>query len=153
MERCRKIYNHPLYQKLLKNINDAEKDRIFCLHGTEHSLDTARIAYILCLEEKADIDKEIIYAAALLHDIGRYGKKPHHEASAEAAETIMRDCGFSEAETALVKNAVLAHRSGGKNGLCDILYRADKLSRACFMCKAQKNCYWAENKRNNMITV
>lgn len=151
--KYQKIYTHPLYSGMLENIKSAEKDRIFCLHGIEHALDTARIAYILCLEEKLGIDKELIYAAALLHDIGRYNEENtgHDEASAAAAERIMPDCGFTPEETSQAAEAIRSHRSGSGKGLGDVLYRADKLSRNCFDCKARQECYWSEEKMNNTI--
>ena len=64
----------------MERINAKERDRKFCLHGIEHSLDTARIGYISILENGLPIDKELFYAAALLHDTGRYSGMPHHEA-------------------------------------------------------------------------
>lgn len=153
MESYQKICNHPTYKAMLENINKAETDRKFCLHGIEHALDTARIAYIICLEEKLNISKNIIYSAALLHDIGRYSDNSteHNEAGAKIAKSIMTDCGFSYDEIQSVYNAVLYHRDGGESPLGDLLYRADKLSRICFNCKAQNECYWSTEKRNNVI--
>lgn len=151
MERYQKIYEHPVYKHMLDNIKRAEKDRIFCLHGIEHSLDTARIAYIISLEEKLDIKKDIIYAAALLHDIGRYGSKAHNEAGADAVCVIMPECGYTEEETRLTAEAVRQHRTDGVSGLAKVLYRADKLSRNCFECKASAECYWSDEKRNKTI--
>lgn len=156
MERCRKIYEHPLYRDALERIAAAETDRIFCLHGLEHSLDTARIGYIMILENGCRIDKELFYAAALLHDSGRYNPilEDHAEAGAINAELIMPDCGFSDAETAAVAEAIRSHRGSGDGGLFgEVLYKADKLSRMCFDCKAQCECYWEDEKRNKEIEV
>lgn len=136
---------------MLDNIKRAEKDRIFCLHSIEHSLDTARIAYIIALEENMDIKKDVIYAAALLHDIGRYSGKAHNEASTDAVYAIMPECGYSEEETSLTADAVRQHRADGGSGLSKLLYRADKLSRNCFECKASRECYWSDEKRNKTI--
>ena len=86
MEKVNKIINHPLWIDAVSDIEHSEKDRKFCRHGREHLLDTARIAYIFSLEENLNmnISKEIIYAAALLHDIGRSeaysGGLPHEGA-------------------------------------------------------------------------
>lgn len=152
MKKYQRIYSHPLYQKLLKNIEKAEKDRIFCLHGTEHALDTARIAYIMALEENLPYDKNIIYAAALLHDIGRHNSdEEHHRASADFAREIMADCGYDDEEISSVAEAVGNHRRDGSEGLSELLYRADKLSRNCFNCKAYNECYWSEEKKNKFI--
>lgn len=151
-EKYQRICSHPLYKKLLKNIELAEKDRIFCLHGAEHALDTARIAYIIALEEKLPYCKDIVYAAALLHDIGRYNsEKEHHKAGADFAREIMADCGYGEQETKAVVTAVANHRQCGSEGLSSLLYRADKLSRNCFNCKGYDECYWSAEKKNELI--
>lgn len=153
MERYQKIYTNPLYNKLLKSINEAEKERIFCLHGWEHAVDTARIAYILSLEEGKKINKDILYATALLHDIGRHDKsgEEHDIAGAKIAAKIMSECGYSEEEVKIATEAILTHRNGSDSEMGDLLYRADKLSRLCFDCKAQSECYWENERRNNVL--
>lgn len=102
MERINKISEHPLWKLHMTQLKEAEKDRIFCKHGIEHLLDVARIAYIENLEQNCGVSKEWIYAAALLHDIGRflqYSKGiSHEEAGAELAEEILKDCGFNKEE-------------------------------------------------------
>ena len=72
MERVNRILRHPRYADCLKQVRDCETGRIFCRHQMEHFLDVARIAYILNLEEGRGLAKDMIYAAALLHDCGRY---------------------------------------------------------------------------------
>ena len=46
------IWKHPLFQSSFQRIQEWEKDRIYCRHGMEHFLDTARIAYIRSLEDR-----------------------------------------------------------------------------------------------------
>ena len=70
MKNIDRIINHPLFIMSMKKIHDYEIDRVFCCHGIEHSLDVARVAYIANLEQNLGFQKEMIYAAALLHDIG-----------------------------------------------------------------------------------
>ena len=72
---------HPFFQELVQNLQQAEKGRIFCRHTMEHFLDTARLMYIYNLEDGAPVKKDIIYAAALLHDLGRFGATPKWNAS------------------------------------------------------------------------
>lgn len=72
MNRVNQILFHPRYRQALEQTELWERDRKFCRHGISHFLDVARLAYIRCLEERLDVDKDVIYAAALLHDIGRY---------------------------------------------------------------------------------
>ena len=71
MERVNKILYNEKYKELLNKLNKLEKERVFCKHNMEHFLDLARIAYIKVLEEGLNYNKEVIYAIALLHDIGR----------------------------------------------------------------------------------
>lgn len=72
MERVNQILQHTLYQSCRRQIDEKEKDRIFCGHDMGHLLDVARLAWIFNLEANQEISKERIYAAALLHDIGRH---------------------------------------------------------------------------------
>lgn len=158
MERIDKILNHDLFIKQLKKNEEAEKNRTFCHHDMGHFLDVARIGMIFNLKENLEIGEEMIYAAALLHDIGKhlqYEKGiPHEQASAELAPRILRDCGFDEKETDVIVTAILLHRTKGiasEPSLNGILYRADKASRACFACKMEKECDWKADKKNLTI--
>jgi len=159
LPRCQKIYEHPLYRENFVKLQEFEKDRIFCRHSFEHFLDVARIAYIINLEQNLGIEREIIYAAALLHDIGRAmqyeNAVPHDKAGAEISELILSDCGFLDDEKRMIINAILSHRKGNDEGdkLSSIIYTADKTSRQCYMCKAQKDCNWTMEKRNLEIYI
>lgn len=152
MERVNRIWQHPLYQSHYHNLQTAEADRIFCRHGLDHLLDVARLMYIRKLEEGAELSKEIIYAAALLHDIGRYlqisEEVPHHEAGVFLSVEILSDCGFSEDEADTIAEAVMEHRNGSESELGRYLYDADKKSRCCFACPAAGECNWPEEKKN-----
>lgn len=159
MERIGRIIAHPLWQEKMEAIQRCERKRIFCRHGTQHLLDVARLAYIEALERGLDMSVEEIYAAALLHDIGRAEQYenglPHHEASAALAAEILPECGFTETETAELLGAISAHRSAqaAEDGsLMGLLYRADKASRLCWACKAEKDCNWSEHKKNKKLT-
>ena len=72
MERVNRILKNHTYQDCLQQIYRLEAGRIFCGHDMTHFLDVARLAYIFNLEENLQIEKERIYAAALLHDVGRH---------------------------------------------------------------------------------
>lgn len=167
MRRVNRILEHPLYKAALRDIEEAEKERIFCRHDMEHFLSVARIAHIYNLQEKAGFEQELIYAAALLHDIGRAAEyadgTPHQEAGARLAEQILSECGFSGESRQMILYAIRFHRQGAagtaageaqaeKNRhLEEYLYRADKKSRLCFSCKAQQECNWKMEKRNLAI--
>ncbi|MBP1745254.1 MAG: hypothetical protein H6Q58_2232 [Firmicutes bacterium] len=157
MERVNKIFNDNRYQEYLKLNESYETERKFCRHDLRHFMDVARIAYILVLENKINISKEVVYAAALLHDIGRWMQysegKPHDEGSADLAGDILDDSGFSKAEKEIILAAVRGHRaeSEGSESFGSIFYRSDKLSRNCYSCSASKECNWKDEKKNLTI--
>lgn len=158
MRRIEQIMAHPVYQKNQKQIEEAEADRVFCKHGLDHALDVARILYIMVLEQGLAYEKDVIYAAALLHDIGRYEQYtthiPHHDAGAVIAEQILEACYFSRQEIILITKAIKVHQgtAGQREDSLDyLLWRADKLSRNCYCCQAQRKCYWETDERNQTI--
>lgn len=157
MERVNKIFNDPRYSEYLRRNEIYEAEREFCRHDLRHFLDVARIAYILVLENKMNVSKEVVYAAALLHDIGRWMQysegKPHDEGSADLAADILDDSGFDEAEKETILAAVKAHRveAVASDNFSSIFSRSDKLSRNCFDCSAAKGCNWKDEKKNLTI--
>lgn len=162
MDIIEKIRQHPLYVEYYEKLKQAEKDRVFCCHQMEHLLDVARIAYITSLEQKLGLRKETIYAAALLHDIGKYRQYtegiPHEKASAKIAEVILEEVPehtFSKEEKAAILRAVLGHRREREDMevLERLIYYSDKKSRKCFACEAEKECDWEDTKKNFTIEV
>ena len=95
MDRVNQVWRHPVYQEHYKKIQELESERIFCRHTPEHFLDVARLMYIYALEEHLELPKELIYAAALLHDIGRAQQYqyniPHDIAGVEIAREILTE--------------------------------------------------------------
>lgn len=185
MDRLDRILHHPLFIQYMQANTVCEKERVFCRHDMAHVTDVARIAYILFLEQRQVLDgekasgraagvlsenilhgkstvycKELIYAAALLHDIGRHvqyktGKK-HAEAGAELAPEILRDCGFEASEIAQIVSAIAAHgdkTSMEEASLNAILAKADQLSRACYRCEAAAQCNWSAERKNTTLKI
>ena len=72
MQRVWRIYEHPFFEEGLAKNKDAEKERKFCHHDMNHFLDVGRLMYIFSMERGYALGKEEIYAAALLHDIGKW---------------------------------------------------------------------------------
>jgi len=165
-ERLQKLLQHPLFQSGLKQLEDEEAERQFCRHGLPHLLDTARIAYILALEEKSSLSRDVIYAAAYLHDLGRCGAgvtrqtesgpeavpAGHEEAGAGLAAVILPECGFRADETGQIAEAIRQHRSTAeaRTELAVLLRLADKASRLCFACPASRDCRWPEDRKNKL---
>lgn len=145
MEIVDKLLKNNKYIECLNYNNKLEKNRIYCKHNMRHMVDVARIAYIIILEHNLKISKQIIYVTALLHDIGRWRQYLYNEdhalASAEIASEILKTSNFSddiETITLAIKEHSKVLERRGK--LSAVLYKADKLSRLCFMCNAQNTC-------------
>ncbi len=158
MNRIDKILNHDLFLYHLRANESAEAQRCFCRHNMEHFLDVARIGMIINLEEGFGLDKELIYAAALLHDMGKHlqyeNGTPHEIAGGQIAPEILKDCGFDDDETHVIVGAIVSHRDSAvqeEKNLRGLLYRGDKASRACFACEAEAACNWKEGKKNLQI--
>lgn len=156
MKRVQKIFEHPLYQIYMKKNQEYEKERIYCKHGIEHLMDVARLGYIFALERKYEIAKDMIYAAALLHDCGRWkqyeDQTPHNLAGAELSVRILVDAGYTESEIEMICDAIREHRGENEaSKLSEILYDADKMSRNCFACREESTCNWSAQKKNMKI--
>ena len=156
MERYQEIIQNKIFQREYQRLKKKERDRRFCCHDMEHFLAVARICYIIVLEKKLEISKDIIYGTAFLHDLGRMEEyengKSHEEAGADLAEEILPECGYEPWEISLITDTIRGHRREGQSdpeSFSDIFYDADKLSRDCIHCSAKKECYWPEDKKNN----
>ncbi len=153
MERLHRIWVSPLYRDYLSKIEEREKDRLFCKHDFAHGLEVARLSWIFSLEEGVVYAKDLVYAAAFLHDIGRWMEyddhtRCHAHASAELAESLLTEAGYSAYEKKLIKDAVREHRQGEEklysSPLSVFLRKADKYSRLCFQCSFCNLCYKSE---------
>lgn len=158
MEIIDRIRNHPRYRECYEKLLEDEKEREFCHHDMVHFLDVARIAYIENLEKGLGISKEMIYIAAFLHDIGKCFQYeegiPHEIASAKIAEEILDDSSYlSDGEKRKIIHAIKEHRKETKDMsvLGRLLYRSDKLSRACYICPVEKECNWSKEKKNMTV--
>lgn len=164
MERVNRIWRHPGYQECLEKIRLLEEGRLFCRHTPEHFLDVARLTCLLAIERGIAVRRELVYAAGLLHDIGRFRQYeegiPHEEAGAAIAREILLDCGFEEEEEEEILRLILSHRTkqgekqreSARTELADLFRCADKLSRNCFSCPAQEACDWPYEKKNMIIS-
>ncbi len=152
MERADRICRHPRWKQCVEEIERRERERRFCRHDITHFLDVARLAWIEDLERGLTVPKGLVYAAALVHDLGRAGPEcvPHEQAGLETAREILRDCCFSGAERDEILEAVSRHRdpkTARRDDLAGLLYRADKASRLCLFCAAERECNWSAEKK------
>lgn len=142
MERINALWKQEGFQKLLLGLENKEADRIYCRHGREHIFAVARLMWIACLEEQKGegIAKELIYAVAFLHDLGRCsGGKNHAAESAKIAGRLLPLCGYSEEETGLAQFAIWMHGQAEKTG-----GSREEIHRA--VCEAAGDC-----RRENLL--
>lgn len=151
------VLNHNLFKEKINKIEDDEKTRVFCKHDFSHLMDAARICYIINLEENLNIDKDLIYVTALLHDLGRADEVDtginHSILSQEIAQEILKDLDFNDESKKRIISAIKHHRTNEENydRFIEIFYKADKLSRMCFRCPARSICNWPEEKKNKTV--
>lgn len=113
--------------------------------------------------------RDVVYATALLHDMGRVAQyetgEPHHAAGQRYARellgTLAGPVRFTASEIDAIACAVGAHRSGGVRAaaspavatLADLLRASDKAARACWSCPARATCCWQPEKMNETLRV
>ena len=133
----------------MEMISGLEKERRFCKHGFEHGLNVARIAYSYMLEKgEVGLSREGVYAAGLLHDIGRWVEyqtgEDHAEASARLALPLLETSGFSSEEILVILQGIREHRRHHEDKLSCLgkaLALADDWARDCRHCSSQGECY------------
>ena len=173
MERIDAIVRDHLFRECLDKNRATEENREFCKHDLQHFLDVARITFFLLLESDGLVSfcqdnnlsslqaaKEVVYAAGILHDIGRWRQyetgEDHSIIGAEMAEEILGRAVFSPQEIRIITRAIREHREQrqGMSLLGELLYRADNLSRACHQCSAKEKCYkFATMETGNLVLI
>ncbi|MDA8442581.1 MAG: HDIG domain-containing protein [Peptococcaceae bacterium] len=151
MERVRAIVSDLDYNNYLRMIAEAEVNRVYCKHDYHHALSVARLAYLQALEAAIDSTvalKPVIYAAGLLHDIGRWQEyltgKDHALVGAHLAAPILEKHGFSGQEVGMIVTGISEHRSPQVSWLGKMLATADDLCRECYRCESTDTCYKAK---------
>ncbi|MEM0243518.1 MAG: HD domain-containing protein [Candidatus Aenigmatarchaeota archaeon] len=70
------------------------------------------LKHALRLSKKYKCNKEVVILSSLLHDIGisKYGRENHEITSADEAEKILKNFGYSEEIINHVKKCIIEHR-------------------------------------------
>jgi len=154
MNVLEEIYIQPMYQQSIEKINQLEKERIFCGHNLEHFKEVARIGCLWNKRLEKPFDEALIIGFAFLHDIGRWCEyetgESHEQASVRLAKDLLEATSYTQEAQALILEAIAHHRevTTDKKGFGELMYKADKASRACYNCKVQDQCYWPDEKKN-----
>ncbi len=167
LNRIERIKRDPYYVNCLGLNGRCEKYRVFCRHDYQHMLFVSRIsveivANTVGLDGFADLSGlpgtpeavEVIGAAGLLHDMGRWleydAGEDHALAGAGMAVKVMERAGFNKREIDVAVRAIGEHRRAGPGTslLGRVLCLADDLSRPCGGCGAVGDCYKREYMEN-----
>jgi len=159
MARVNQLLEHEDYIHYMEKIDGLEKERPFCKHGFEHGLNVARISYAYLLEKgESFLPKESVYAAAFLHDIGRWVEyetgEDHAEASARLALPLLEACEFSSENIHVILKGIREHRRHHEDNLTLLgaaLALADDWARDCRHCSAQARCYKYNQVMNQVM--
>jgi len=132
------------FRKLNSKIIKNEMDRKFCKHDVTHAYEVFSMAQKLNIRNNLGFDKDVVFAAAMLHDIGRAEEAKNHAiASSKLAVPILEKAGYDSFEIKQIIKAIKHHsKKLEKNSdpLADLLFEADKKSRDCESCKAKSKC-------------
>jgi len=171
LKRVELLLKDSLYSEYIKNNTNRESGIKYCQHGLPHHIDVARIAYILVLERN-DLNyfvkesglsgklaaKETIYAAGLLHDIGKWKEIQegidHAAYGSRLAREILPRVFFNANETDMICRAIYEHRNISKDMsfLGERIHRADNLSRVCSQCEDRAGCPKVGTKEMSVTT-
>ncbi len=171
MKRVELLLKDALYVEYMIRNSDEESIIKYCQHGLHHHIDVARIAYILVLEHN-DLNyfvkdsgvsgklaaKECIYAAGLLHDIGKWKEyrsgMDHASYGARLAREILPRAFFNPTEVDMICRAIYEHRniSRDMSFLGERIHRADNLARVCGQCEERSECPKRSNKEFSVTT-
>ena len=156
------IFSGTLYDKFLINPAGMRLHHAYIGGLLQHSVDVAGIAQSLS-DRIGGVDKDLIVAGALLHDIGKsfqYRQQIPHEIAGERIARRILDSlptgfTFTDEEKALICLAVRGHRRRHEHmkPIEELFYESDKRSRMCLSCMAEKKCNWNEEEKNMEIII
>lgn len=165
--RIEVVRKDPFYLDCLSLNGERERDRLFCRHDYRHVVLVSQISCKI-IKQTCGLNTfikteglngiksalEVVYAAGLLHDMGRWLQydtgEDHALAGSVIAAGVLKRAGFSEREALVITRAIREHRKAlpGQSYLGRVLCLADDLSRPCGSCSARLDCYKYEYMEN-----
>ena len=148
--------SHKIILKQIKEIVEKEMKGISPSHDFSHVMRVYNLCFSIAKDEK-NVNLEILKISALLHDIARRkedldktGKIDHAKLSAQMAEKILKDLGYSKEKIKKIKHCIQTHRFKGrlkpKTIEAKILFDADKLDVSGAIGITRSACWIGENK-------
>jgi uncharacterized protein len=82
--------------------------------GYSHSLRDYALARQLAATDRAAVDDDVLFAAAMLHDMAGFApwevpKRDHQDVACETVVSVLRDAGFPMTKLAAVQSAIRTH--------------------------------------------
>lgn len=165
MKRIGLLLQDSLYNEYLQRNVLEEMEHQFCRHDINHLFAVAQMTFSLMLNnndgeiflEETGTDsqaaaKEVIYAAGLLHDIGKWKEYRDGEdsaaCSARLSRAILPRALFTPDEIAIICRAIGEQRNISKDMslLGEKLYRGNNLARINSECRCNEECPRAGNR-------
>ncbi len=147
------VYKNKLQK--IKEIAERKMKGIGPSHDFLHIMRVYNFCLLIAKNEK-NVNLEVLKISALLHDIGgkkeildKTGEINHAIVSAEIAERILKDLGYSEQKIEKIKHCISTHRFKGdarpKTIEAKILSDADKLDVSGAIGVVRSSCWIGEN--------
>lgn len=92
----------------------AELDPLLTYHSPDHTKSVSQAVLLLCeLENISAEERDLLYTAALFHDMGFLEKREgHEEISARMARSILPAYHYQEKEISIISDLILATQTG-----------------------------------------
>ena len=157
-----RLLQHPMYRARLELLQELERKRDFCGHNLEHFMKVGRIAEYVVAKNELLFAEEVVWGAALLHDMGRVEQYrqgiSHEKASVAFAREILFSLDWNVSDIDMVCEAIgsHSHRQCAADrwrkmpelvSLTEVISFANQFSRTCYKCHMADACKWTEEEK------
>lgn len=163
-EQIDRLLQHPKYRARLELLQEMEQNRIYCGHNLEHFMKVGCIAEQVVVKNELPFSEDVIFGAALLHDVGRVEQYrqgiSHEKASVAFAREILFSLNWDVSDIEMVCEAIGSHshrqcaadrweKMSALVSLAEVISFADQFSRTCYRCHVADTCKWKEEEKIN----